>query len=79
MNRQRCALFISLEFNYENDLVVLNDYEIEAMEPVYPDRDLLTEISFDAIYPLIQHFPQSEAELELVEGYFILEKAGLWE
>ncbi|WP_072683431.1 MULTISPECIES: WG repeat-containing protein [unclassified Holdemania] len=66
------------EFNYENDLVVLNDYEIEAMEPVYPDRDLLTEISFDAIYPLIQQFPQSEAELELVEGYFILEKAGLW-
>ena len=66
------------DFNYENDLVVLNDYEIEALEPVYLDRDLLTEISFDAIYPLIQHFPQSEAELELVEGYFILEKAGLW-
>lgn len=66
------------DFKYSYDTLVLADYEMEPLEPIQLDRERLSEINFDTIYPLIQRFPQSDAELELVEGYFVLEEAGQW-
>ncbi len=74
--------YVRLRVNYhsavrdEFNTWIIDDYEIEVLDHSVPGLTPVGETDFDRLYPLINRFPDADAELELVPGMFVLEKAG---